>query len=442
MSASQLTVLILAAGKGTRMKSRTLKLLHKAAGWPLIAHVKNMAETLGARKIAFILSPGMEDLASAVAPHHTITQSPAKGTGHAVQVGIDSLGEQDGIILVALGDNPLITQMDARGVIAALENDDTVDAAFLTARVPDPSGLGRIVIENGSLTRIVEESEASEAERRIDLINGGLVALRGDRLNAYLDQLSDKNNQGELYLTELPQLIAKAGRKTAAVETRPDHVLGVNTRAQLAAVESVLQARLRYKALNGGVTLMDPHTVFLSMDTVFAQDVVIEPNVVISTGVRLDEGVTVRAFSHLEDVHLQSGVSVGPFARIRGGAVLEENASIGNFVEVKKSRLGAGVKAAHLAYLGDADIGSKTNIGAGTITCNYDGNGKYKTEIGDDAFIGSNSTLVAPVSIGGGAYVAAGSVITQDVPEDALGLGRSRQENKAGWAARKRKKSH
>lgn len=438
---AELTILILAAGQGTRMKSRRLKLLHKAAGWPLVRHAQKAAESLNLSRLVFVVSPGMEEFAAEVAPHMTIVQSPAKGTGHAVQVAAKELNLQSGFVLVMLGDNPLITAEDAENVLAALR-DETVDAAFLTARVKDPGGLGRAVVENEQLMRVVEESEASEAEKKIDLINGGLVALRAETLAAYLDKLSDKNNQGELYLTQLPQLIAEAGRKAVAVETRPDHVLGVNTRAQLAAVEAVLQARLRHRALNSGVTLMDPHTVFLSMDTVFAPDVVIEPNVVISTGVVLEEGVTIRAFSHLEDVHVKANATVGPFARVRGGSVLEESASIGNFVEVKKTRLGAGVKAAHLAYLGDADIGARSNIGAGTITCNYDGNGKYKTEIGEGAFIGSNSTLVAPVEIGKGAYVAAGSVITQDVPEDALGLGRSRQENKAGWAARKRKKSH
>lgn len=438
MSSKSLTVLVLAAGHGTRMKSHTLKLLHHAAGLPLVDHVRLVAESLKPQQIRFIIGPGMDDLEQSVLPHKSTVQSPAKGTGHAVQVGMDALGVLDGIVLVMLGDCPLVTKEDAQKLIAALD-DESVDAAFLAAHLAQPFGYGRMVVENGVLTRIVEETEASAAEKEITLINSGLVALRAPQLTQYLAQLNDKNNKGELYLTDLPALIAKAGRKAVVAVTSANHVLGVNTRANLAAVEFVLQNRLRNKALDQGVTLRDPDSIYLSMDTVFAKDVTIEPNVVIGNGVVLHENVTIRAFSHIEDAELHNGVSVGPFARIRGGAVLEDNASIGNFVEVKNTRMGKAAKAAHLSYLGDSDIGSGANIGAGTITCNYDGFAKHKTVIGNNAFIGSNSTLVAPVTVGKGAFTAAGSAITQDVPDDALALARARQDIKTGWAAKRRK---
>ncbi len=433
-----LSVLVLAAGHGTRMKSHTLKLLHEAAGRRLIDHVRFAAESLNPEKILFVIAPGMEELAKSVQPHKSAIQSPAKGTGHAVQVGIEALGQTDGIVLVMLGDCPLVTSEDAKKLVAALD-DDQVDAAFLAAVLDNPFGLGRMIKNGDTLVRIVEESEASAAEKANHLVNGGLVALRADKLPQLLAQLSDKNNKGELYLTDLPHLIAATGRKAVVVEAPADHILGVNTRAQLAAVEAVLQQRLRTKAMEQGVTLRDPNTVYLSADTVLAKDVTIEPNVVIGKGVKLAENVTIKAFSHLEDVTLESGVSVGPFARLRGGAHLEENAQIGNFVEVKNARIGKKAKAAHLAYLGDSEIGAGANIGAGTITCNYDGFTKHKTVIGEGAFIGSNSTLVAPVSVGKGAFVAAGSAVTQDVPDDALVVARSKQEIKAGWAAKRRK---
>lgn len=438
MTTTPLTVLVLAAGHGTRMKSHTLKLLHHAAGRRLIDHVRATAESLKPERIVFVVAQGMEALEQSVLPHKSVVQSPAKGTGHAVQIAMDKLGPLEGIVLVMLGDCPLVTTEDAQNLLNALK-DETVDAAYLASNLANPYGYGRMVIENGSLSRIVEESEATGEEKKITLINGGLVALRANKLPQLLPLLSDRNSKGEVYLTDLPALIARNGRKSMAIEAPADHILGVNNRANLADVEAVLQNRLRAKAMEQGVTLRDPSSIYLSMDTVLSKDVTIEPHVVISTGVKIGENVTIRSFSHLEDVELQSDVAIGPFARIRGGAVLEEGAQIGNFVEVKKSRLGKKAKAAHLTYLGDSDIGSGSNIGAGTITCNYDGFSKYKTVIGNNAFVGSNSTLVAPVTIGNGAFVAAGSTITQDVPEDSLALGRGRQEVKGGWAAKRRK---
>lgn len=438
MNNDHLTVIILAAGHGTRMKSRRLKLLHEAAGLPLISHVRHVAESLNPQTIAFVVAPGMDDLNDALSPYKTIVQSPAKGTGHAVQVAMKDLGPLDGFVLVMLGDSPLVTTQDARHLIEACMAPD-VDAAYLVADVSNPYGYGRMVTDGRILHRIVEEADASENEKAITLVNGGMVAFRADALRAHIGNLSDDNAQGELYLTQLPDLIGAAGRHCVVVKTRPENILGVNNRAQLAAIEAVLQARLRAFALSEGVTLKDPHTTHLSMDTVFARDVVIEPNVVIGRGVTLHEGVTVKSFSYLEDVILHDDVIVGPFARIRGGSVLEEGAEIGNFVEVARSSLGRKTKAKHLAYLGDTTTGNAVNIGAGTITCNYDGAQKHKTVMGDHVFVGSNSTIVAPSVLGNDAYIAAGSVITEGVPDGALGLGRARQENKTGWSARKRK---
>lgn len=432
---NDLTVLVLAAGHGTRMKSNTLKLLHEVAGRRILDHVRLAAEALNPAHIGFVISPNMDELATLVTPHQAIIQDDPKGTGHAVLTGFNALRTKTDHLLVMLGDGPLIKSQDAEALLGALD-DENVDAAFMGAQVPNPQGLGRMIIDDGILTNIIEEAEANDEQKQINFVNSGLVALRTSTLEGYLKQLSGDNNKGELYLTDLPKLIAKAGRKALAYQTHHHNILGVNTRADLAMVEAVYQARLRASALDQGVTLMDPHTTFLSADTVFSNDVTIEPNVMISKGVRLDTGVRVRAFSHLEDTHLKQNVAVGPFARMRGGVEINEGSAIGNFVEVKKSTIGKGTKAGHLTYIGDAIIGDNVNIGAGTITCNYDGFAKHETHIGDNSFIGSNSILIAPVKVEKNAFTAAGSVISKDVNEGDLAIGRTPQKSVPGWATK------
>ena len=419
------------------MRSARPKVLHKVAGRSLLHHVLCAVAEAGADEVAVVVGPGREDVAceaAALRPDAGIAiQAERLGTAHAVLAARAAIARGADDIVVAYADTPLVTADTFARLRAPLARGAAV--AVLGFEAADPTGYGRLLMADGRLTAIREERDASEAERGIRLSNAGLMALRGDAALGLLEAIGNTNAKGEYYLTDAVQAAVSAGREATVVLAPEAEVLGVNDRVQLAAAESILQTRLRAAAMRAGATLVAPDTVFLCADTVLGRDVVVEPHVWFGPGVSVADNVTIRAFSHLEGARVAEGATVGPFARLRPGAVLGTGVHIGNFVEVKNAELGPGVKANHLAYLGDATIGAGTNVGAGTITCNYDGSRKHRTTIGEGAFIGTNTSLVAPVEIGDRAYIGSGSVITEDVPADALALGRGRQVVKAGWVA-------
>jgi bifunctional UDP-N-acetylglucosamine pyrophosphorylase/glucosamine-1-phosphate N-acetyltransferase len=431
--------IVLAAGEGTRMRTSRPKVLHTLAGAPLIAHVLAAAMESGGRT-AVVIGPGQEAVAAAVrqvVPEAEIfVQRDRRGTAHAVLMAKEAIARHGGDVAVVFGDTPLVRSQTLVRLHAPLA--DGAAVVVLGFRAADPTGYGRLVVDNGRLLAIREDRDASPAERAIDFCNGGLMALRGDVALAILERIRDDNAKREFYLTDAVAIARDMGLEAVALETEEDEVRGINTQGQLAEAEAALQKRLRTAALEAGVSMVAPETVFLSADTTFGRDVVIEPYVVFGPGVTVEDGAVIHAFSHLAGAHVGKDASVGPYARLRPGARLGQEVHIGNFVEVKASEVGAGTKANHLSYIGDSRVGERANIGAGTITCNYDGIEKHVTEIGDGAFIGSNSALVAPVKVGDGAYVASGSVVTRDVPSDALALGRARQVVKEGWASRLR----
>lgn len=437
----QITCIVLAAGKGTRMRSALPKVLHAVAGRPMVLHAIDGARSLSPNHIAVVVGAGGDHVRQVLAkasPDVTVhDQAEQLGTAHAVLAARPVLEQAGaGDILVLYGDTPLIRTQTLRRLVAA-RRDAGAAVAVLGFRPADPGAYGRLKLdEDGQLAAIVEVKDATPEERAIGLCNSGVMCLDAARALDFLDQIGNDNAKGEYYLTDAVA-IARANGETAVVveATDADEVLGVNARSELAEAEAVLQARLRRQAMDEGATLVAPETVFLSADTRLGRDVIIEPNVIIGPGVTIGDNVSIRGFSHLEGCIIGAGATVGPFARLRPGADLAERAHVGNFVEIKNAILGEGAKVNHLSYIGDADIGARTNIGAGTITCNYDGFGKWRTVIGADAFIGSDSCLVAPVTIGQGAYVATGSVITEDVPADALAIARSRQVDKPGRAA-------
>ncbi len=363
-------------------------------------------------------------------------QRERKGTAHAVLAAREAIMRGADQILVIFADTPLVRAETLKELRAALAGGAGV--AVLGFRPTDPAGYGRLLTRDGELIAIREERDASAAERGIALCNGGLMALAGAQALALLDRIGNANAKGEYYLTDAVAIARDMGLKAVAIETTEDDVRGINTKAQLAETEAVLQQRLRAAAMEAGVTLVAPETVFLSADTRLGRDVTVEPNVVFGPGVTVEEGATIKSFSHLEGAHVGKGARVGPFARLRPGTELGSDVHIGNFVEVKAATIETGAKANHLAYIGDASVGAGANIGAGTITCNYDGVAKHRTDIGKGAFIGSNSSLVAPVKIGDGAYIGTGTVVTSDVPADALALARPEQTIKEGWAKRLR----
>jgi len=432
--------IVLAAGEGTRMRSALPKAMHALGHRTLLAHVLTAARAAGCRDIAVVVGPDhgqVAEHARALVPSAQIfEQRERHGTGHAVLAARAAIARGADDVLVMFADTPLVraeTLADLRGGLA-----QGAAVAVLGFRPKNPSGYGRLVTRGDELLAIREDSEASPEERAIGLCNAGLMALDGKTALGLLDRIGNSNAKGEYYLTDAVAIAREQGLKTIALETPEDDVRGINTKAQLAEAEAVLQKRLRAAALEAGVTMQAPETVFLSADTKFGKDVTIEPNVVFGPGVVVEDGATIRAFSHLEGAHVGKGARVGPFARLRPGANLGEDVHIGNFVEVKEAKIDAGAKANHLAYIGDAHVGADANIGAGTITCNFDGAAKHRTEIGEGAFIGSNSSLVAPVKIGEGAYVGSGSVVTRDVPADALAIARGEQTVKEGWAKRLR----
>lgn len=437
----KIACIILAAGKGTRMKSALPKPLLPVAGLPMVQHVIAAAEGLSPERIVVVIGDDMHSMADAVRPHQTAIQSAANGTGGAALAAREALAGFDGDVLVVFGDSPLITTASLERMVDIRRQFPAVGLVFSGMRPADPARYGRMVMDDdGTLKKIVEFKDASAAEKDIKLCNGGIVAADGAKIFDWLAQIGNDNAQGEYYLTDLPPIARKDNRQTLVVEIDAAELAGANTRVELAALEMSMQQRLREKHMLNGATLTDPQSVFFCADTEIGQDVTIGPNVVFGPHVRVGDNVEILPFCHIEGAEIAPHATIGPFARLRPGSRIGEKAKVGNFVETKNTRLGAGAKANHLTYLGDADIGDKANIGAGVITCNYDGFLKYKTTVGDESFIGSNTALVAPVTIGTGAIIGAGSTITQNVPENALGITRAPQINKDGWAPEFRQK--
>ncbi|CAA2139860.1 bifunctional UDP-N-acetylglucosamine diphosphorylase/glucosamine-1-phosphate N-acetyltransferase GlmU [Hyphomicrobium sp. ghe19] len=438
MSVRPCLFVVLAAGKGTRMKSSLPKVLHTIAGQSMLAHVLTTASRIEGGKIAVVAGPGMNAVgaeAVRVVPGARMFEQLAQlGTADAVLAAKPALDEQDGgDVVVLFADTPLVRGEVIARLRAAL--DSGANIAVLGFRPNNPTGYGRLLIDDhGALTGIREEQDATEAERAIGLCNSGVMAFRVPRLSELLSRIGSANAKGEYYLTDAIEIARQQGLKATVVECDESDVLGVNTREQLAVAEGIWQARARSAFMRDGVTMIAPETVWLNFDTRIASDVSIEPNVIFAAGVTVEEGVQILGFCHIEGATIGKGARIGPFARFRPGARIGANAHIGNFVEVKNVTLGEGAKANHLSYLGDGSVGAGANIGAGTIFCNYDGYNKEKTEIGDGAFIGSNTSLVAPVKIGAGAYIGSGSVITKNVSPGALAIERSAQEERPGWA--------
>jgi bifunctional UDP-N-acetylglucosamine pyrophosphorylase/glucosamine-1-phosphate N-acetyltransferase len=429
--------IVLAAGEGTRMRSARPKVLHEIADRSMLAHVLDAVRGAGTEAAAVVVGPNSDavaDEAKRVLPKAQVfVQRERLGTAHAVLAARAAIEKGADDILVIFGDTPLISADTLKRLRGAIDHHAAV--AVLGFRAANPTGYGRLIMNGHRLIAIREEKDASEAERRIDLCNGGLMALRGDVALDILGRIENRNAKGEFYLTDAVTIADGMALEAVALETTEDEVRGINTKAQLADAEDVLQWRLRDAAMDAGVTMIAPETVFLCADTKFGQDVTVEPNVVFGPGCTIEDNAVIHAFCHLEGAHVGKGASVGPFARLRPGAKLGVKSRVGNFVEVKEAEIGEGAKANHLAYIGDGHVGDGANIGAGTIFCNYDGKNKHRTEVGKGAFIGSNSALVAPVKVGDNAYVGSGSVITENVPSGALALGRGRQVNKPGWKA-------
>ena len=418
--------ILLAAGMGTRMRSALPKAMHPLGGRPMLRHLLAAVEQVFDR-IVVVVGPGMEGLAKIAAPHDVVVQHERLGTAHAARMAAPLLADYAGEVAVLYADNPLITAATMRRLLEA-----PADIALLAMRPADAAKYGRVVSEGARVLRVVEWADASEAERAIGLCNAGVIRAPAGRLFPWLAAVGNANAAGEYYLPDVISLAAAEGAHCAAVEAPEAELRGINSRAELALAEGELQAALRATALAGGVTMVAPETVFLHHDTVLEQDTLVEPHVVFGPGVRVESGALIRAFSHLEGCVVRRDAIIGPYARLRPGADVGQGAHVGNFVELKATTLGAGAKANHLAYLGDASVGAGSNIGAGTITCNYDGVNKHRTEIGARSFIGSNTALVAPVRVGDGALIAAGSTITEDVPDNTLALARGRQVNKPG----------
>ena len=440
MSQRTCLAIVLAAGEGIRMRSSKAKALHEIGHRSLLAHVLMAAVQAGSSAVAVVVGPGQDAVAAearrAAPGGQVFEQRVRRGTAHAVLAAREAIVRGADEFLVMFADTPLVQAGTLARLRAALVQG--VGVAVLGFKPSDPTGYGRLIMRGSELIAIREERDASADERKIEFCNGGLMVLAGAPALAILDRIGNANAKGEYYLTDAVAIARDMGLKAVAIETGEDDVRGINTKAQLAQAEAVLQGRLRAAAMDAGVTMAAPETVFLSADTKFGQDVTVEPNVVFGPGVVVEDGATIRSFSHLEGAHVGKGARVGPFARLRPGADLGPDVHIGNFVEVKQATIEAGAKANHLAYIGDARVGEGANVGAGTITCNYDGVAKHHTDIGKGAFIGSNSSLVAPVKIGDGAYVGSGSVVTKEVPADALVVARARQTVKEGWVKRLR----
>ena len=435
MTEKTVALIVLAAGQGSRMQSDLPKVLHRLGGVPLVAHALAAGRALEPEAVVVVAGHGAEAVARAVAkldPEARIAlQQEQLGTGHAVSQALPDLEGFEGRVIVLYGDTPFIGQQTLESLAA-----HPADVVVLGFEAADPGRYGRLVTGPEGLERIVEYKDADEAVRAIRLVNSGVLAADAALLREFLPRIGNRNAAGEYYLTDIPELARAAGHRVEVVTCDESETLGINTRAELARAEAAFQARARAQALEDGVTLTDPATVWFALDTCIGRDAIIGQNVVFGPGVTVESGAEILPFCHLEGCHVSAGATVGPFARLRPGAELGGDVHVGNFVEIKNAVLDEGVKVGHLTYLGDAHIGEATNIGAGTITCNYDGVGKHRTEIGAHAFIGSDTMLVAPVRVGARAMTGSGSVITEDVPDDALALGRARQVTKPGLATR------
>jgi bifunctional UDP-N-acetylglucosamine pyrophosphorylase/glucosamine-1-phosphate N-acetyltransferase len=436
-------VVILAAGQGTRMRSDTHKVLHPIASRPLLLHLLDRVDGLGAEKRVVVVGKGREQVEAAIAGRDVAVavQAEQKGTGHAVQQAADALAGYDGPVLILYGDTPFVEADTLRRMIDRLDGDGGPGVVVLASCPADPAKYGRIILGEGDrIAKMVEFRDATEEERAVGLCNSGMMAVRAMDLFRWLDKVGNDNAAGEYYLPDVVNIAAAEGREAVVIEGDPYETAGVNSRAELAHLELEWQRRRREQVLDEGATLIDPESVWFAYDTRLGRDVTVEPHVVFGPGVQVADGATIKAFSHIDGATIGTKANIGPFARIRPGTRLGDRSKVGNFVELKKAEVGDGAKVNHLSYVGDASVGAGANIGAGTITCNYDGFGKYKTVIGAGAFIGSNTALVAPVTIGDRAIVGAGSVITENVEPDSLAVERSEQQGIAGWARRFRER--
>jgi bifunctional UDP-N-acetylglucosamine pyrophosphorylase/glucosamine-1-phosphate N-acetyltransferase len=436
-------VVILAAGQGTRMRSDTHKVLHPIASRPLLLHLLDRVDALGADKRVVVVGKGRDQVEVALNGRDVTVahQAEQKGTGHAVQQAAETLAGYGGAVLVLYGDTPFVEADTLRRMIDRLDGDGGPGVVVLASTPADPAKYGRIILGEGDhIAKMVEFRDATEEERAVRLCNSGMMAVRAADLFRWLDKVGNDNAANEYYLPDIVNIAAAEGHEAVVIEGDPYEAAGVNSRAELAHLELEWQRRRREQALDEGATLIDPESVWFAYDTKLGRDVTVEPHVVFGPGVEIADGATIKAFSHIEGAIVGMKASIGPFARIRPGTRLADRTKVGNFVELKKAEVGEGAKVNHLSYVGDAQIGGGANIGAGTITCNYDGFGKYRTVIGAGAFIGSNTALVAPVTIGEGAVIGAGSVITEDVEADSLAVERSEQKGIAGWAKRFRER--
>ena len=436
-------VIILAAGQGTRMRSDIHKVLHPIANRSMLLHLLDRVDALGAERCVVVVGKGREQVEAEIAGRNAAiaVQAEQKGTGHAVQQAASLLGNYDGPVIVLYGDTPFVETATLRRMLDRLEAPDAPGVVVLASSPADPLKYGRIILEkDDKIAKMVEYKDASDEERAVRLCNSGMMAVRAADLFRWLARIGNDNAAGEYYLPDIVAVAASDGRTAVVIEGDPYEAAGVNSRAELAHLELEWQRRRREQALDEGATLIDPESVWFAFDTRLGRDVTVEPHVVFGPGVEVADGATIHAFSHIEGATIGAKASIGPFARIRPGTRLAAKTKVGNFVELKNADVGEGAKVNHLTYVGDASVGPRANIGAGTITCNYDGFGKYRTEIGADAFIGSNSALVAPVSIGEGAIVGAGSVITRDVEAGSLAVERSEQRGIADWARRFRER--
>ena len=437
MNNDTFSVVILAAGQGTRMRSDRHKVLHPIADKPMLLHLLDTVEEMGAARQVVVVGKGREQIEAALDGRgvSTALQAEQNGTAHAVLMARDALDGARGAVLILYGDTPFVTAPTLRSMIGRLGAGDKPGVVVLASSPDDGKTYGRVILGEGDrIAKMVEYKDASAAERGVRLCNSGMMAVDGDALFGWLESIGNDNAGHEYYLPDVVMAAMRDGRHPVAIEGEPFETAGVNSRAELAHLELDWQRRRRERALDEGATLIDPESVWFSADTRLGRDCTIEPHVVFGPGVSIADGAVIHAFCHIEGASIASGCSVGPFARLRPGAVLERGAKVGNFVEMKQATLGEGAKINHLSYVGDASVGAKANIGAGTITCNYDGFAKHRTTIGAGAFIGSNSALVAPVSIGAGAIVGAGSVITESVEADSLAIARGKQRGLAGWA--------